>query len=120
MFKKIILIVLGCYFIIFPFSSRIEAQNAKEKKANCHFEGILKSKIEDSKIITLEFNAIQKEFIFIDENKKECLSWPELIIGDKFKVLCKEKKNRLEATCVQKIPSGSSLSGGSITGGVLR
>jgi hypothetical protein len=108
MIRNIIILVIAI-FIVLPIT--VQSQEAKEKPKPCEFTGVLKNKSDDPKRITIDAVDIQKEFSFIGEDKKECLSWPELVIGNNVRVICKEKKERLEATCVQKLQTGGTMTG---------
>ena len=99
---------------VLPSAAQGEELQAKPKP--CEYSGTVKQKLEKPRRIVVETQEGLIEFYFKHDGRKECISWQELAIGDKIRVSCRAKKNRLEATCVQEISPGTTLKGGSLKG----
>jgi hypothetical protein len=116
--KTLVFLVAIVFGTIFSVAAQGEELQTKSKP--CEYTGTVKQKLEKPDRILLQIQEGLKEFNFIHASKKGCISWIEITNGDNIIVSCKEKKDGMEATCVQKIKSGTTLQGGTIQGGTMR
>ena len=111
--KKTLLIFMALTLCA-VLSGTAQGVELKAKPNACEYNGVVK--MVNPNRITVETQAGLKEFYFTHDGKKECLSFEELKVEDNVSVSCKEKKDRIEATCVKKIPVGTTLKGVTGTG----
>jgi hypothetical protein len=74
------------------------------------------TKIEKPDLIAVETNESVMEFHLKHDGGKDCVPIQELSVGDNVTVSCKEKKDRMEARCVKKIPVGTRMRGVTMQG----
>lgn len=116
--KSLIVLLVIALCAVFPAAAKAEEPQAKSKI--CEYKGTVKQKLENPNRISVESQGKLVEFYFTHDGKKECSSWQQLAIGDNVIVSCKEKKEGMEATCVKKVPAGTTFKGGTIQGGSIR
>ncbi len=116
------LVVSVAIALCFVLSAVAQAEEPKAKSRSCEYTGIIKELLDNPERISVEVQGGDRKIFYFQkkEAKKECNSWQELTIENRVMVICKEKRGRLEATCVKKEPTAPCLSGASISGGTLR
>jgi hypothetical protein len=118
---KRLLVVLVAIALCTVLSAVAKGEDPQTKSKPCEYTGTVKEKLEKpDRIVKVETQEGLKDFYFMHDGKKECNSWQELAIGDNVRVSCKKKKDRIEATCVIKIPTGTTLRGGTLKGGTIK
>ena len=113
------LVVLAAIVFCMVVAATAQSQESKVQPKYLEYTGKI-TKIEKPDMIAVQTKEGLMEFYLKHDGKKECSSWQQLAIGDNVIVSCKEKKDGMEATCVKKVPAGSTLKGGSIKGGSIR
>ena len=119
---KQVLIVLVCIAFVMICSAGAKGQEseAKPKPKPCEYTGTIDKKLDRPDRLEVNMQGSIKEFYFKEDERKGCVEWTDLKIGENVHIACKQTHDVLEATCVTKSPPGAPLSGVTMHGGQIR
>jgi len=116
--KKALAVIVAIAFCV-VLTATAQAQDSKAQAKLLEYMGKI-TKIEKPDLIAMQTKEGPMEFFLKHEGGKDCVPLDKLAVGDNVIVSCKEKKDRMEARCVKKVRSGTTLSGGTLQGGTIR
>jgi hypothetical protein len=116
--KKSLILTLTIVFCMVSFAVG-QDKGVQAKPEPCQYTGTIE-KLESPNRLTINSEGTQESFLYTHDGKGECLSWEKLALGENVTVMCKEKKEVMEATCVTKKPSGATFQGGTMQGGTIK
>ena len=116
---KKLLIVLMVISLCAVLAETAQSQESKAQVKPLVYTGNI-TKIEKPDMITVQTKEGPMEFYLKHDGGKDCVPLEKLVIGDNVTVNCKDKKERMEATCVKKMTSGATFKGGSLHGGTIK